>query len=304
MKVALIGLGVQGAKRRHVAGHDVVALVDPIASDATHRDIRDVPMSLYDAALVCVPDDAKLELVSLLLSNRKHVLVEKPFLALSSGHLRALAEVAKARGVACYTAYNHRFEPHIERLRKILTSGELGKIYSIRLFYGNGTARNVRESSWRDRGSGVLRDLGSHLVDLTLFLLDRKDIGFELVSARRVENRAYDHALLVHVGEPLIQLEVTFLSWRNQFSCEVLGANGSVHIDSLCKWGATTFTHRKRVLPSGRPLEESVVIEEPDPTWALEYEHFKAAIEARSNTLEKDIWINDIINRLSASAKS
>ena len=33
------------------------------------------------------------------------------------------------------------------------------------MFYGNGTARLVRDSAWRDQGAGVLPDLGSHLLD-------------------------------------------------------------------------------------------------------------------------------------------
>ena len=37
-----------------------------------------------------------------------------------------------------YTAYNHRFEPHLVKL-KISISKKLGKIY-YEYFYGNGTA--------------------------------------------------------------------------------------------------------------------------------------------------------------------
>ena len=37
------------------------------------------------------------------------------------------------------------------------------------MFYGNGTARLVRESAWRDAGAGVLPDLGSHLLDTARF---------------------------------------------------------------------------------------------------------------------------------------
>ena len=43
------------------------------------------------------------------------------------------------------------------------------------MFYGNGTARLVRNSYWRDQGNGVLSDLGSHLVDTSKFFFD--DIG-------------------------------------------------------------------------------------------------------------------------------
>ena len=64
------------------------------------------------------------------------------------------------------------------------------------MFYGNGTARLVRDSAWRDQGAGVLPDLGSHLLDTARFWFG--DIGedFRVVSANRFENRAPDHVVI------------------------------------------------------------------------------------------------------------
>ena len=45
-----------------------------------------------------------------------------------------------------YSAYNHRFEPNIIKLKKDLNLHK-SKIYNIRLFYGNGTAKNVKKRS-------------------------------------------------------------------------------------------------------------------------------------------------------------
>lgn len=81
MKIAIVGLGIQGRKRMPFAGADLVATIDPVALDAQYRRIQDVPLGSYDAALVCTPDDAKLAILEYLLSNGKHVLVEKPLLA-------------------------------------------------------------------------------------------------------------------------------------------------------------------------------------------------------------------------------
>ncbi len=36
---------------------------------------------------------------------------------------------------------------------------------------------------------------------------------------------------------------MTLLMWRNHFTCDILAENGSAHIESLCKWGPSTFTH-------------------------------------------------------------
>ena len=188
-------------------------------------------------------------------------------------------------------------------MRDVIASGELGEIYSIRMFYGNGTARLVRDSAWRDQGAGVLPDLGSHLLDTLNFWTGEKRTNFEVLTANRFENQAFDHVTLASQGKPLLQLEMTLLMWRNHFYADVLAEKGSAHISSLCKWGPSSFSVRKRVLPSGRPDEDLVTIVKVDPTWADEYEHFKKLIASgASGNIQNDLWINQTLNDLSQQA--
>ena len=92
---------------------------------------------------------------------------------------------------------------------------------------------------------------------------------------------------------------MTLLSWRNHFTCDVFADNGSAHISSLCKWGPSTFTLRSRVLPSGRPPEETITLVEDDPTWAIEYDHFKRLCADRAICdLATDLWLNRVLRRL------
>ena len=307
MRVVVVGLGVQGRKRLAIAGSDAVATVDPVAKDATYRRIEDVPVAGYEAALVCTPDGVKLSLLTYLLGHGKHVLVEKPLVAESDTDLARLRDLATAKGVVCYTAYNHRFEPHIVRLKQALESGVLGKVYLAKFFYGNGTARDVRNSAWRDQGMGVFPDLGSHLLDWTLFLFGRPSTGAEVWRDNRFENKASDH---FHFGfrgtSPELDFEMTLLSWRNTFRCDVFAEKGSAHIDCLCKWGPSTYTLRKRVLPSGRPSEETETLSCPDPTWKAEYAHFLGLCKAPSTNIDNDIWINGVFNsvRLKLGSKT
>jgi predicted dehydrogenase len=185
-------------------------------------------------------------------------------------------------------------------MRDVVKSGRLGAIYRCRMFYGNGTARLVRDSEWRDQGAGVLPDLGSHLLDTARFWFG--DIGedFSVISSRCFENRAPDHVVLGSRGAtPQLELEMTLLSWRNHFTCDVFAENGSAHISSLCKWGPSTFTVRSRVLPSGRPPEEAVTLVEDDPTWAIEYDHFKRLCADRAVCdLAADLWLNRVLRGL------
>jgi len=305
MRVVIVGYGVQGKKRLRVAGADGAGVVDPIAPEAQWREIHEVPLDSYDAAVVCTPDEPKVAILRHLLAHGKHVLVEKPLHASTERELDELEALARGTGAVCRTAYNHRFEPHYVRMRDLIQSGALGKIYRCRMFYGNGTARLVRDSAWRDQAAGVLPDLGSHLLDTARFWFGDIGENFRLVSVDRFENRAPDHVVIdSQHATPKLEFEMTLLSWRNHFTCDVLAENGTAHIESLCKWGPTTFTHRTRVLPSGRPPEASVTLVQDDPTWALEYEDFKRLIaEAAPADLSNDRWLLRIRAGLSAQAE-
>lgn len=303
MRVIVAGLGIQGKKRQSIAGRDVVATVDPFVPNADFKAIEDAPLDSYDAALLCIPDEPKIQMINYLLSHGKHVLVEKPLVSENQADLDGLAQLVLNRGAICYTAYNHRFEPHFVRLMQIIESGILGKIYRARFFYGNGTARDVRNSPWRDKGAGVLPDLCSHLLDTLLFVFGEWPDDLRIWTARCFENKSFDHIICGGTHPIHIELEMTLLSWRNHFVAEVYGENGSAHIDSLCKWGPSTFTLRKRVLPSGRPTEESNTLIQPDQTWQLEYEHFRNLCAAgKGSNIENDLLINMTLNKLTSEA--
>lgn len=304
LRVIVVGLGVQGHKRRRWAGSDVVAVVDPLSAEANYTHIEQVPIDSYDAALVCTPDDPKHGIATYLLTNGKHMLVEKPLFLTDIAEFDALEALANAHSAVLYTAYNHRFEPHFMRMKQLFDSGKLGKIYHIRLFYGNGTARLVRDSQWRDQGGGVIPDLASHLLDTLTFWLGETPPDFNIVSANCFENRAFDHAVMTSLGDIAIECEMTLLSWRNHFTADIYAEAGSAHIQSLCKWGPSKMTIRKRVLPSGRPPEDSVELVQDDPTWQAEYQHFKGLCSTPETSCRQDRWIQQQINHLVTSAEA
>ena len=304
MRTIVVGMGVQGEKRKRFAGRDFVASVDPVRA-ADYRSLEEVPLDSYDAAMLCVPDEPKIALLNHLAAHGKHALVEKPLWAIGDDALADLEARARAAGSVFYTAYNHRFEPHYMRMRALLEGGELGRVYRCRMFYGNGTARLVRDSTWRDKGAGVWPDLGSHLMDTLVFWFGPGVLrGLHLASAHCFENRAPDHVVVAAEAGPVkVELEMTLLMWRNHFTCDVLAEGGTAHIRSLCKWGPTTFTRRTRILPSGRPPEQSETLVQDDPTWALEYAHFAALVAAgRPTDLSTDRLLNETMQRISADA--
>ena len=301
MKTLILGMGVQGKKRQVFCKKDFVGFVDPINKLADWTDIQQVPINSYDAVLACIPDLEKDKILKFCIQNKKHVLIEKPLFIEDKILKKYIKEIEKSN-IICYVAYNHRFEPHFVRLKKLLDTNKLGKIYSCRMFYGNGTARLVRNSLWRDQGNGVLGDLGSHLIDTSKFffndLLSKKWV---IVDKHKFENRSLDHCVIINSSKNFrIELEMTMLMWRNHFTCDILAENGTAHISSLCKWGPSKFIYRKRILPSGIPKEEQRVLVKSDPTWEIEYNYFKKLINERKKTdLNWQLKINKILSQLS-----
>lgn len=293
MRSIIIGLGIQGKKRRAVAADSIIAVVDPIHTEADFKDIRDVDLASYDAAYVCTPDEPKFEILSYLLSNKKHALVEKPILSSSNDEIEELIRLSDKNNTTCYTAYNHRFEPHFVAIKNIIAEGSLGKPYLLKMFYGNGTARDVKNSVWRDKGLGVLPDIGSHLLDTILFFFNDLKISFKPMQAHCMENNSLDYFMIgTDSKSPSITLEATLLSWKNTFRLDLLCEKGSAHIDCLCKWGPSSLIIRNRVLPSGKPDEKIETLTCKDPTWEIENKYFLKLCQTGANNLKNDLWVN------------
>lgn len=325
MRVIVVGCGNQGRKRiKALAPEDeLVAIIEPDFkqlnrdvgrpySQACKGLVDDLALD-YDAAIVCTPtNEQKWTIVRWLLLAGKHVLVEKPLWPAPVEGLQELQDIAMRSKLMCYTAYNHRYEPAIARLRAELVAKNGWRRlsgyneYSCRMFYGNGTARNVKDS-WRDKiPLGVIAEVGCHLLDLSYYLelMDGR-LKFELLNADAFETKKYDHALLLQravlgtARSPSIQLEMSYLSWKNTFTIDIYGTKGSLHVDGLTKWGSSTFTRRKRVFPSGVPIEESTTYEQPDSTWDLEWRAFTAWVrDGIATDLSSDMWMASTFNAI------
>ena len=298
MKVVIVGFGTQGKKRLNISPKDVVAVVDPNNKYIKYNKLKEVSLDIYDTVLICVPDDQKIDLIKFCIKNKKNILVEKPLNFKKELLLRIQKEANKNK-IVIYTAYNHRFEPNLIEVKNILDKKIIGKIYYAKIFYGNGTAKLVKNSPWRDQGSGIIDDLGSHLLDLYLFLFKSKNITFKNISSTNYENKSYDHSIILGKNENKFQilLEISMCSWKNEFFLDIYGSKGSIHVQNLCKWGPSTLSIRKRVMPSGKPKVTSKVLNFKDPTWKKEYIYFSKLIkETKRTNLEKDIWISDKLN--------
>jgi predicted dehydrogenase len=280
-----------------------VATVDPINKQATYGAPEECPAEAYDAVVLAVPDSEKLPLLRGFLTLGKHVLVEKPLLFGSRDEAEELYQLARAHQAIWYTSYNHRFEPLIGDLARWLREGGPGRLYHARFFYGNGTAGNIR-GTWREHGRGVLEDLVSHLLDLAAFLLGYGGTPFESWSLQRNELATFDHVVLGS-EDRRIQLEASYVCWKNTFAIDIYGEQGSAHLNGLLKWGPSELRLRRRVFPSGVP-DETVERRQVDgdPTWEADLEAFEARCRAGRLSFEHDLWIASVLDEAGRVAQT
>jgi predicted dehydrogenase len=100
----------------------------------------------------------------------RHVYLEKPIATTLEGGRRVL-EAWRSSGAVGMTGFDQRFEPSIVALRREVLGGGVGAPTGARLAMGSGRRDGPEWKRSRATGGGVLLDLGSHMADLTRFVL-------------------------------------------------------------------------------------------------------------------------------------
>lgn len=130
--------------------------------------------------------DESIEVVHVLTPNRdhsyitvdaleagKHVMCEKP-MAINTAEAQKMVDAAKRTGKKLTIGYQNRFRPDSMYLKQACEDGELGEIYYAR-------AQAIRRRAvptWgvfldaEKQGGGPLIDIGTHALDLTLWMMD------------------------------------------------------------------------------------------------------------------------------------
>lgn len=288
-RTLIIGYGIQGKKRHNIEGNKIIGIVDPLEKMADYKNIYDVPLDIYDLAYVCCPDNYKEEIISFLVENKKHILIEKPLFPINLNFLNKIDRISKKNKTIVYVAYNHRFEPNILDVKNAIDNKKVGEIYYINFFYGNGTSQDIIKSEWRNKKkNGVFEDLGSHVIDL----IDYFNIDFDIkhlktILASSFETKSYDYGQFIIDGKIKIVVHLSNLSWKNNFFIDCVGDKGSIHAMSLCKWGKSKSVLRKRVFPSGIPVEKESCYTIKDPTWIRESNYFFDLIKKKQSGVDK-----------------
>jgi len=122
---------------------------------------------------VLTPNDSHAEIAIAALEAKKHVMSEKP-MAKTAEQARAMAAAARRTGKKLTVGYDNRFREDSQLLYQICRRGDLGEIYYARAL----AVRRRMVPTWgvfldeAKQGGGPLIDIGTHALDLTLWLMD------------------------------------------------------------------------------------------------------------------------------------
>lgn len=204
-----------------------------------------------DAIVVATPHQFLATIAAAALHAQKHVFCEKP-MARSATEAE---EVLRAAGyplvsldgphdprvpVAC-VGYTLRHHPAVQLGWKWMKEGRIGEPMYVRGRYGHG-GRPGYEREWRMDpeigGGGELLDQGVHLIDLSRAFLGDFIAGVGLTESffwkppgKNVEDNAF---LFLQTSEGKVaSLHASWTQWKNLFSFEAFGREGSIAIEGL-----------------------------------------------------------------------
>src|SRR5579871_4279803 len=126
-----------------------------------------------DVVHVCTPNDSHAEIAVASLESGKHTLSEKP-MAKRAADAKRMLEASRKTGKKLTVGYQSRHRPDSQYLYQACRRGDLGEIY-----YAKAHAiRRRAVPTWgvfldeEKQGGGPLIDIGTHALDLTLWLMD------------------------------------------------------------------------------------------------------------------------------------
>ena len=246
IKVGIIGCGVISAT--HIEGYKLLPDVEVVhisdlkpermqekgdkygiarRSQNYHDLLADPEVDLVS---VCTDHASHVQIVIDALEAGKHVVCEKSAGRVPEDLDRMVEAAAKHPELVASGIFQHRFEPHNIRMKKLIEDGVFGKILMVNLnFRCLRTAEYYTKDEWRGtqwgEGGGILINQAIHHMDQLRFLFG----NVTAVSART--------ANLTHQGIIEVEDTATFVLEFERGCCGVVSATNSSQIgwcSSLC----------------------------------------------------------------------
>jgi scyllo-inositol 2-dehydrogenase (NADP+) len=242
VRVGLVGYGTSGSifhapfiaaaerlqlsavmtSRREKASHDlpgvrIVSSPEELWNDRT-----------LDLIVVASPTATHYEIARGALLAGKHVVIDKP-MTTTAAEADELIAMAAERGRLLTVYQNRRWDGDYLTVKNVVGSGRLGKVFQYEAHYDR--FRPWMKGGWREQelpGSGILYDLGAHLVDQALQLFGTPDSMMADVFRQRDGANADDYFhLLLRYGRLRVILHASMFVLEPGPHYAVYGDRGS-----------------------------------------------------------------------------
>ena len=205
-------------------GAEVVSEYDRILED-----------SEIDLVIITTPNHLHKEFAEKALRAGKNVVVEKPFTP-SVQEANELIALANSQNKILSVHHNRRFDSDFLSIQKLLKQKKLGDIVSYTSHFDR--FRTEVKDSWKEEkenpGSGILYDLGSHLIDQALVLFGPPSEVFADIRMQRKNAKVPDYfELLLFYPNLKVSLNAGMLVKEKGPTFSIHGSKGS-----FIKYGA------------------------------------------------------------------
>lgn len=299
LNVGIAGFGVVG-KRRYsfidaYPGWKTIAVCDQVFPEPTalangvrcYPDYRQLLEEPLDVLFVSLPTYLAAEVTIAGLERGLHIFCEKPPGRDVRDIERVISVEQRCSGQLLKYGFNHRYHDSVQEALRIIRTGELGKIITLRGVYGKSKIIPF-SGGWRAErrysGGGILLDQGIHMVDLIrLFCGDFVDVKSYISNSywnHDVEDNAY--ALMLDSQGRVAMLHSSATQWQHRFSLEIILTEGYLTLSGILS-GSKSYGEEKLSIgrrdeaDTGTTREETVTYLE-DNSWRDEINDFADAI--------------------------
>ncbi len=166
-----------------------------------------------ELVVVNTPNATHFEYTKNALLAGKHVIVEKPFTVHSVQALE-LQRIAEENNLKLSVYHNRRFDSDYRTLKKVIDAGCLGKIVEAE-FHFDRYKKTLSDKTHKEipgDGTGVLFDLGSHLIDQALTFFGLPEAVFADIRIVREISKVDDYfEVLLYYPDLRVRLKSSYL---------------------------------------------------------------------------------------------
>lgn len=191
-----------------------------------------VALDPVDLVVVTTPNATHVPLARAAIAAGRHVVVDKP-LAPTAAEARQLDTAARAQGVLLIPFHNRRWDGDFRTVQQLITDGALGDVhrFASRFDRWRPTPRaGWKEVSGAGAATGLLYDLGTHLVDQALVLFGSVGTIYAELNRRRPGSADVDDDMflaLTHTSGVQSHLGASALVGQAGARFRVLGDRGA-----------------------------------------------------------------------------